>query len=72
MTTTLADRARANRRAALATLNTRVAGGQNVVSIFDRVIQRRKTVPEFHTCRRIDAQAVRPVHVHVPTDPVAA
>lgn len=51
MIMSLADKARANRRAALASLNARVARSQKVVSIFDGVIQTRKVIPEFHSIR---------------------
>jgi hypothetical protein len=72
MTLSLADKARANRRAALASLNARVARSQNVVSIFDRVVQRRQAVPEFHTTRAATALAATPAPVLVLTDPIAA
>ena|GEM_PF-5216618 len=72
MTLSLADKARANRRAALATLNARVGRSQNVVSIFDRVMQPRQTVPEFRTTRGHDALAAAALPVLVLRDPVAA
>ncbi len=59
MPLSLIEKARANRRAALASLNAREARSQNVVSIFDGVIQHRKSVPEFHSIR-IHMDAARP------------
>lgn len=72
MTVSLADKARANRRAALASLNARIGGSQNVVSIFDQVIQRRQTVPEFRTTRAYDVRAAASLPVFLSSDPLAA
>lgn len=68
----LADKARSNRRAALAALNARIARSSNVVPIFDRVSQRRVAVPEFHTTRDKHALGAPAATVLVLTDPVAA
>lgn len=72
MTHSLINKARANRRAALATLNARIGRSQNVVSIFDRAIQRRQTVPEFRTSRAHDVLAAAALPVLVLRDPLAA
>ena len=72
MTLTLADKARANRRAALASLNARVAGSENVVSIFDRIVSPRRSLPEFHSIRSRAALVELAEPVLVLTDPLAA
>lgn len=72
MTLSLADKARANRRAALASLNARFAEGENVVSIFDRVISRRQSVPEFHTTRSLDALVAQADPALASSNPQAA
>lgn len=51
MTNLLADKARAGRRAALATLNARLATGANVVSIYQGRMPARRVAPEFHSVR---------------------
>jgi hypothetical protein len=72
MTTTLADKAREGRRTALAALNARVAHSRNVVSIFDRVVQRRQSVPEFHSIRAHDARLISAGAMRSVSDPFAA
>lgn len=49
MTATLLEKARAGRRAALASLSAR--GDRNVISLFDEAPQPRKSVPEFRSVR---------------------
>jgi hypothetical protein len=53
MTTSLLEKARAGRRAALASLNAQAAiTSENVVSLFEGLPQPRKTMPEFRSVRR--------------------
>lgn len=71
--TTLANKIRAGRRAALASLSTRVSDAENVVSIFEDRIPARRAVPEFHSVRNaaaVSAEIRRPVLVL--TDRIAA
>lgn len=72
MTITLADKARAGRRAALASLNARIAQSENVVSIYERVLEPRRVVPEFHTIRAHDAPAPARAPMLVLENPIAA
>lgn len=72
MSLSLADKARANRRTALASLNARIARSENVISIFDRVISRRQTVPQFHTTRSRDALADLVDRTKARADPLVA
>lgn len=72
MTLSLADKARANRRAALASLNACMVQGENVISIFAGPARRRETVPEFHSIRARTGRSVAAHPVLVLTDPVAA
>lgn len=59
MTATFTEKARANRRAALASLHARTTKGVNVVSMFDEFFQPRVSVFEFHSTRA-KAHEVRP------------
>lgn len=73
--TTLADKIRAGRRAALASLNARVSDAANVVSIYEDRFPVRRAVPEFHTVRTV-TPAVTPAAARQPvlvlTDRLAA
>lgn len=51
MDLSLADKARAGRRAALSALNARLATDDRVVSIFEGSFPRRGAVPQFHSVR---------------------
>lgn len=51
MPRSLADLARARRRAALSTLKARLAADDSVISIFEGSFPRRQAVPEFHSVR---------------------
>jgi hypothetical protein len=52
MTRSLADHARARRRAALSALNARLVADNSVISIFGGSFPRRQAVPEFRSVRR--------------------
>lgn len=54
MTNTIVEKIRAGRRAALASLNTQLAVGENVVSIFESSFPRRQAEPTFHSVRHAD------------------
>jgi len=72
MTINFAEKARAGRRAALATLNARLArgaNGANVVSIYETRMAPRRSVPEFRSVRG-HQPALQPVLVL--TDRIAA
>lgn len=72
MTNTFIEKAREGRRAALASLSTRNVGAENVVSMFEGVIQRRTAVPLFHTTRASAAPRRAALPALVLHDPVAA
>lgn len=61
-TTPMIEKIRAGRRAALASLNTRLNHGGNVVSIFENAFPRREATPEFHSVRS------QPVPVRIAAD----
>jgi len=56
MPRSLADHARARRRAALSTLKARLAADDSVVSIFEGSFSRRQAVPEFRSVRTTSGQ----------------
>ncbi|MEJ1992182.1 MAG: hypothetical protein P8X50_10875 [Maritimibacter sp.] len=52
MTATLLEKARAGRRAALASLSHHTDRAENVISLFEEAPQPRKSIPEFRSVRR--------------------
>jgi len=73
MHSSLADKARAGRRAALSALNARLGTTDRVVSIFEGTLPRRRAVPEFHSVRHPGATpATAPLPILVLNEPVAA
>lgn len=50
-TTSITDKARAGRRAALTSLHARLGHSDKVISIFDNAFPLRQAVPEFHSIR---------------------
>ncbi len=62
MHSSLAEKARAGRRAALSALNARLAPDNSVVSIFMGTFPHRQAMPEFHSVRT--DPAVEPPQVH--------
>jgi len=55
MQLSLAEKARAGRRAALSALNAKLSRDTRVVSIFEGSLPRRQAVPEFHSVRHAPA-----------------
>lgn len=73
MHTSLADKARAGRRAALSALNARLGTTDRVVSIFENTLPRRRAVPEFHSVRHPGVMpAAAPLPILVLDEQVAA
>ncbi|GGD37474.1 hypothetical protein [Sinisalibacter lacisalsi] len=73
MPTSLAEKARARRRGALAALNARFATDEGVVSIFEGSFPKRQAVPEFRSVRgHPDPRETRPLPVLVLRNRVAA
>lgn len=70
-TTPIIDKIRAGRRAALASLHTRLGHSDKIVSIFENTFPPRQAVAEFHTVRTSPVTSVRQP-VLILTEPVAA
>jgi len=73
MQTSLTDKARAGRRAALSALNARLGTTDRVVSIFEGTLPRRRAIPQFHSVRHPGAApAAAPLPILVLDQRVAA
>ncbi|MCB1338175.1 MAG: hypothetical protein KDK10_12235 [Maritimibacter sp.] len=68
--TPILDKVRAGRRAALASLHTRLGHSDKIVSIFENTFPPRQAVAEFHSVRSHTAARRQPVLVL--TNPLAA
>ena len=70
MSLSLAEKARAGRRAALCALNARIDGDDDVVSVFEGSFPRRRAVPQFQSVRK--AMAARETDLAGMAEPAAA